>query len=68
MALEKYEGKWKSAAEILRWMDDRWSKTGFKGSKALGLFLRRYRFEKEEMKYLIEQEKIDQRKAIEGEW
>jgi hypothetical protein len=66
--LEHFEGEKHTAKEILKWMCDRWAKTGFKGPKSLGLYLRRYRFEREDSEYIIEQDKIDERKEVDGEW
>ncbi|MFB6076247.1 MAG: hypothetical protein ABEK17_03830 [Candidatus Aenigmatarchaeota archaeon] len=68
ITLEHFEGEKKTAKELLKWMSNRWAKTGFKGPKSLGLFLRRYRFDRDESKYIIEQEKIENRKDIDGEW
>ncbi len=67
-SLEHFSGEKRTAKEIINWMNKRWSKTGFDGPKSLGLYLRRYRFDKEGSQYIIEQEKIEKRKEIDGEW
>ncbi len=67
-ALENFEGCKCTAKEIINWMNEKWSKTGFDGPKSLGLYLRRYRFDKKGARYVIDQDKIEKRKDIEGEW
>ncbi len=68
IALENFVGEKVTSRELLKWMSNRWSKTGFKGPKSIGLYLRRYRFDRDGSEYIIEQENIEKRKEIDGEW
>lgn len=60
--LRENTGKWMTAKQILARIGNRWSVSGFSSSASLGLFLRRYKFKKDDIKYYISEEKVEQSK------
>lgn len=57
--LENHINEWITASELLSEIASKWKLEGFESARSLGLFLKRYRFDKKESEYLIEKEKIE---------
>jgi len=60
MILKEHLDRQLTARELFSLINKRWSRHGIKSPIALGHILMRFNFDKEKMKYLISEKKIDE--------